>query len=111
MNFVQKTVTVEDHVAKNGETRTVSLNSVPVEILNALRCNVPGSRAFMTPRSSKRSGKDRWGPYISFRTAFETACRHANLADVTPHDLSHTFPAGLSWAVWICKLCRNLGVA
>jgi len=34
-------------------------------------------------------------PYRSFRTAFKTACRHADLKDVTPHVLRHTFASRL----------------
>ena len=34
-------------------------------------------------------------PFKSIRTAFTTACRRANLADVSPHVLRHTFATRL----------------
>jgi len=95
INFAQRSVTVEDHFAKNGETRTVPLNSVALATLKALGERVPGPQVFMTRKGSKRRGDLRWEPYKSFRTAFETACKSANLADVTPHVLRHTFASRL----------------
>ena len=32
---------------------------------------------------------------VPYRWAFETACRHAELSDVTPHVLRHTFASRL----------------
>src|SRR4030042_844116 len=37
VDFTQKSVTVEDHFAKNGETRTVPLNSVALETIKRLK--------------------------------------------------------------------------
>lgn len=95
VDFNQKAVTIEDHFAKNGETRTVPLNSVALETLKALKRRVPGPWVFMTQKGSKRAGNKHWEQYRSFRTAFETACKHANLCDVTPHVLRHTFASRL----------------
>ena len=92
VNFSQKSVTVEDHFAKNGETRTVPLNSVALATLKALKDRVPGPLVFMT-RGRRKVGA--WRPYKSFRTAFESACEHAKLDDVTPHVLRHTFASRL----------------
>jgi integrase len=92
VDFIQKTATVEDHFAKNGETRTVPLNSIAVEALKRLKARVPGPQVFMTQGRGKNG---KWRPYRSFRTAFETACRNAKLSDVTPHVLRHTFASRL----------------
>ena len=92
VDFAQKNVTVMDHFAKNGETRTVPLNSVALAALKALRTRVPGPEVFMT-RGRARNGE--WRPYASFRTAFQTACRNAKLTGVTPHVLRHTFASRL----------------
>jgi integrase len=94
VDFAQKTVTVEDHFAKSGETRTVPLNSVALETLKRLKASTPGPWVFMTKGRDKRVTAP-WRPYNSFRTAFETACRNAKLTGVTPHTLRHTFASRL----------------
>ena len=49
----------------------------------------------MTYKGSKRNKTKHWEKYKSFRTAFESACERANLPDVTPHVLRHTFASRL----------------
>jgi site-specific recombinase XerD len=48
-------------------------------------------------------------PYHSIRTAFETACRRARLADVTLHVLSHTFASRLVMAGVDLRTVQELG--
>ena len=48
-------------------------------------------------------------PYKSIRTAFETACRHAKLTDVTPHVLRHTFTSRLAMAGYDLRTIQELG--
>ena len=67
-----ETVTVEDHFAKNGETRTIPLNSIALKTFKKLNASTPGPWVFMT-RGRRKEGF--WKQYRSFRTAFETACR------------------------------------
>ena len=95
MDFTQKNVTVMDHFAKNGESRTVPLHSVVLAALQALKGRGPDPQVFMTSKGGKRRGDKAWEPYKSFRTAFQTACRRANLSGVTPHVLRHTFASRL----------------
>lgn len=48
-------------------------------------------------------------PYRSIRASFETACRSANLKDVAPHTLRHTFASRLAMAgVDLCTI-QELG--
>ena len=101
VNFSQKTVTVEDHFAKNGETRTVPLNSIALASLKGLRERAGNAghglqEVFVCQKGSPKFGNLRWEPLKSFKTAFSTACKHAKLsADVTPHVLRHTFASRL----------------
>ena len=66
-----------------------------IDPAKALKARVPGPWVFMTNKGSRRRGSKHWEPYRSFRTAFETACRRANLPDVTPHTLRRTFASRL----------------
>jgi integrase len=82
-------LTVQAAHAKNGESRRIPLNSVLQEALRKLKERSDGvGRVFLS-----RKGEHFW----SARTAFTTACRHANLHDVTPHTLRHTFHQGWRW--------------
>jgi site-specific recombinase XerD len=47
--------------------------------------------------------------FRSVRTAFTTACRHANLHDVTPHTLRHTFASRLAMAGVGLRTIQELG--
>ncbi|MBN2242814.1 MAG: site-specific integrase [Acidobacteria bacterium] len=109
VDFSQKSVTVEDHFAKNGETRTVPLNSIALEILKQLKATTPGPWVFMTNKGSKRRQDKYWEQYKSFRTAFENACKRANLSDVTPHVLRHTFASRLVMAGVDLRTVQELG--
>jgi len=52
-----------------------------------------------------REGK----PIRSVRTAFTNACERANLADVTPHTLGHTFASRLGMAGINNQTLQKLG--
>jgi integrase len=60
-----------------------------MEALDQLTASVKGGYVFVTRRGT---------PLRSIKTAFETACRHANLVGVTPHTLRHTFASKLAKA-------------
>jgi integrase len=47
--------------------------------------------------------------FRSVRTAFTTACRHANLHDLTPHTLRHTFASRLAMAGVGLRTIQELG--
>lgn len=72
---------------KNGEDRSIEMNSVVKEVLLRARIRKEDS-VWVFP------GEDGSRPY-DFRTAFETARRKAGLSDVRMHDLRHTFASHL----------------
>jgi integrase len=80
----RRTLTVQAAYAKNGQTRSVPLNSLVRTALDRL----PRTGEFVF---EKPDGM----PYISVRNRFDTACRLAGLRDVTPHTLRHTFATRL----------------
>jgi integrase len=94
-------LTVEAAYSKNGEPRTVPLNSVARQALATLRQHASEERVFIG-----RGGR----PLRSVRNAFETACRVAKLGrDVTPHTLRHTFASRLAMAGVDLRTIQELG--
>jgi integrase len=71
-------------------TRTIPLNRPLRAALAALRAEERSGEWVFAQRDGS--------PYRSIRTAFQTACRHAGLKDVTPHVLRHTFASRLVMA-------------
>jgi site-specific recombinase XerD len=78
-----KTLTVAAAYAKNGTSRTVSLNSTVLAALTRL-----------PKRSDFVFAKPNGTPYHAIR-GFHGACRKAGLTGVTPHTLRHTFATRL----------------
>jgi integrase len=95
-----KALTVEAAYAKAKETRTVPLNSVLVEALGRLHAKRRNEFVF-----TKKDGQ----PLRFIKTAFETACQRANLLDVTPHVLRHTFGSNLAMAGVDPRTIQELG--
>lgn len=81
---MRKTLTVQAAYAKNGQTRSVPLNSTVRAALERLPKG--GEFVFEKPDGM---------PYSSVRNSFDAACRVAGLSDVTPHTLRHTFATRL----------------
>lgn len=84
VDTTRRTVTVQAAYAKNGQTRSVPLNSTVRAALERLPRT--GEFVFVKPGGI---------PYISVRNSFDTACQRAGLSDVTPHTLRHTFATRL----------------
>ncbi len=78
-------LTVQAAYAKNGQTRTVPLNSVVRAALQRLQAKATGDSVF-----EKADGI----PYSSV-SGFKAACKRAALEGVTPHTLRHTFATRL----------------
>jgi len=100
VDLVGRLVTVEAAYAKNGESRTIPLNSVLWEALNRLKQDSKSEFVFLSQK-----GKS----FRSIRTAFTTACRNANLRDVSPHVLRHTFASRLAMAGVDLRTIQELG--
>jgi integrase len=84
VDLARRIVTVQAAYSKNGQTRSVPLNSTVRAALEQLPRI--GEFVFVKPDGI---------PYISLRNSFESACRLAGLSDVTPHTLRHTFATRL----------------
>jgi integrase len=101
VDFQRGQVTVQAVNAKNGESRTIPMNTVLHDALRRLRGTCDGSGGV----SHSRGG----GPFRSIRTQFTTTCRNAKLADVTPHTLRHTFASRLAIAGVGLRTTQELG--
>ena len=86
IDLVRGFLTVEAAYAKGKVTDTLPLNRILIEALTRLKATATSEWVFVN-----RFG----GRFKSIRSAFETACRHANLSGVTPHTLRHTFASRL----------------
>jgi integrase len=94
------TVTVEAAYSKNGKTRTVPLNSIALEALKTLKLTATSDYVF-----AKKDGS----PYEGIGTSFRRARDRANLPDVTPHTLRHTFASRLAMAGVDMRTLQELG--
>lgn len=86
--------------SKNGEGRTIPLNSRSRSALEGLKTRARGEFVF-----AKANGM----PYYSVRNVFDSACLRAGLQGVTPHTLRHTFASGLAMAGVDLRTIQELG--
>lgn len=93
-------MTIQAAYAKNGQTRTVPINSVLRAALERLKGEACGELVF-----TGLGGRPlRW-----IYGAFRTACRAAGLVDVSPHVLRHTFASRLAMAGVDLRTIQELG--
>jgi integrase len=101
IDFHRGQITVQAEHAKNGESRTIPMNATLKAALKRIReCSDGIGEVFHS-----RTG----GEFRSIRTRFTTACRNANLTDVTPHTLRHTFASRLAIAGVGLRTIQELG--
>jgi len=91
---------------KDGEARQVPLPARSTELLKRLRKNprVLNSYVFMSPVRSL-GGKLKAG--ANNRTAFQAACRRADIEDFRLHDLRHHYASRLAQRGRACSRSRN----
>jgi integrase len=87
VDFRRGMITVKAAYAKNGESRSVPMNTVLTATLQSVRMGALATG----PVFCSRNGT----PYRSFRTAFEHAVRQAGIDGLVFHDLRHTFASRL----------------
>jgi integrase len=87
LDFRRRVVTVQAADDKNGDARSVPMNDVLTTTLQAITMTAtPDGLVFRNRNGS---------PYKSFRTAFETAVKKAEVVDFTFHDWRHIFASRL----------------
>jgi integrase len=89
VGFRNRLIRVEAGYAKNGEARSLPMNEVLTQTLQAGKLNQSTAPAFCN-----RKGQ----PYRDPDSAFATAIRRAGITDFTFHDLRHTFASRLVMA-------------
>jgi integrase len=80
-------LTIEGAFAKNGEIETVPLDPELRTALERVSASSQGEYVF-----AKKNGE----PFKTIQNTFRTACRNANLEDVSPHVMRHTFASRLA---------------
>jgi integrase len=90
VDFRRRVVTVRAAYAKNGESRSVPMNSVLLETLFAMQGEaIAAGPVFCTSKGT---------PHKKFRTTFMRAVCKAGIDDLTFHDLRHCFASRLVMA-------------
>jgi integrase len=100
VDFRRGLVTVQAAYAKNGQSRSIPMNSKVRAALTQLKKEATTEDVFVTEAETR---------LISPRTAFETACKRAGLDDVSPHVLRHTFASRLAMAGVDLRTIQELG--
>ena len=102
VDLVRGLLTVQAAYAKNGQTRTIPLNSRAREALVRLKAQSHSGYVFSKPNGL---------PYRSMEKPFQKACAEAGLAGtgVTLHTLRHTFASNLVMAGVDLKTVQEYG--
>lgn len=93
VDFEHRIVTVHWSYSKTHETRSIAMNEILTQTLQAIRLKTSD-----TSLDALVFRNARGQPYRSPRTAFETALKRAQIEDFTFYDLRHTFGSWLIMA-------------
>lgn len=86
VDLVRGFITAEAAYGKGKQAERLPINRKVIKMRARLKARNKGEWVFVS-----RHGRT----FKSIRTAFTNACKHANLPDVTPHTLRHTFASRL----------------
>ena len=100
VDLVRGLLTIQAGYAKNGQTRTVPINSTLRAVLERLKAEARGEHVFTWPNGQPI----RW-----LYRAFMAAVGRAKLDDVSPHVLRHTFASRLMMAGVDFRTVQELG--
>jgi len=90
VDFHRCLIAVRAAYAKNGESRSIPMNSILIEMLRAMKGDTVGEAAvFCTSKGT---------PHRDFRTTFRQIVRKAGIEDFRFHDLRHRFASRLVMA-------------
>jgi integrase len=90
IDFHRRVITVRAAYAKNGESRSIPMNNVLIELLRVMKGDGPkDGSVFCTSKGT---------PHRDFRTTFSRIVQRAGIKDFMFHDLRHCFASRLVMA-------------
>jgi integrase len=95
IDFDQRLVRVRAENSKTHKTRYIPMNDTLYATLKEIAPSSDAWGAALPVFAHSESDTQRKGPRRGVRTAFEAACRRADVTDLHFHDLRHTFASRL----------------
>jgi len=102
VDFHRCMITVRAAYAKNGESRSIPMNSVLIEMLCAMQGDTLGMPRCSVPPKARHTGI--FGPRFGGWSARQALTTSDSMTYAT------VLPVGWSWPVWTCRQCSPLWV-